>query len=233
MPIDNIEKLINAGFSLRVAKQVATKLDILSNYMEEISKANRMDIPIDLLYHKSQISRATFFTYFSKREDVFLYQLQILFYEVFCEYKENQQLAGEDAIRLLFDRLAEKLSNERIYLECFIQTNIRMILQSHHLKPLTQAETTLLNLKFISEDQPVLSFGPIIEEIYNKAIKYKEHSELISLDVFIETLYIIFVGGINYAESNKNVTLKEIFRNQLSQFFIYCHMLGGNHETNR
>lgn len=216
------------GFPLREAKYAATKNEILCQFLLILTSQEDTEILIENLYSPLGISRATFFHYFPRKEDIFLYQIQLWMEEIYAAMLPlPEDLLPDEGLYRMYALLADRLCGNSKYPGIFAGLARRYYLRSHSLKPLTEAERALHGLPLLALNSEILNFAPLLEILYERAVKLNHPISRCSLNRLFETLHIILIGGISYGDISSEQSLHNVFKEQLDIFLFYCNNMEG------
>lgn len=112
------------NFSLRKINYVKTRTTILKTAASLLKQKEFSDITVDEICQKAQISRGTFFNYFSTKEHIFHYFIRIFTIKIALRMKKwDQSMKFEDKLDMIYGWFRE----EKQYTK-FISSYINFIL---------------------------------------------------------------------------------------------------------
>ncbi|OON97205.1 MAG: TetR family transcriptional regulator [Epulopiscium sp. Nele67-Bin005] len=127
------------NFPLRKINFVKTRTTILKAVSHLLKEKNFADITVDEICQRAQISRGTFFNYFSTKEHVFHYYLRIFTVRIALRIKQwDDSMKFEAKIKQLYDWFNESTEYSR-----FVDSYISFLLnvgEPHNEMKLTDAE---------------------------------------------------------------------------------------------
>ena len=92
------------NFSLRKIDYVKTRTTILKTVANLLKQEEFADITVDEICQKAQISRGTFFNYFSTKEHIFYYYLRIFTVRIALRMKEwPQELGFHEKVEMIYE----------------------------------------------------------------------------------------------------------------------------------
>lgn len=195
------------NFSLRKINYVKTRTTILKTTATLLKQKEFADITVDEICQKAQISRGTFFNYFSTKEHIFHYFIRIFTIKIALRMKKwDDSMSFEDKINTIYKWFLEEKQYSK-----FISSYINFVLTVGE----EANEMKLIDAEFI------YFFGNLKEEDYayyneltlNKLFmqlckEAKEKGE-ITLDYSEKELSSIVVGEIAGAYLSDHVSLEE------------------------
>lgn len=153
MTYESLEK-----FSLRKINYVKTRTTILKTVNNLLREESFDDITVDEICQKAQISRGTFFNYFSTKDHVFHYFLRIFTIKIALRMKEwDQSLTFEQKLEKIYEWFKEEKQYPN-FLTSFINFILKVGEEENEMK--------LIDAEF------VYFFNGITEE------EYSEYNEL-------------------------------------------------------
>jgi len=203
--------LLQKGITLRDAKYAVTKYRILEYFINGLEENESISKPISKICNEIGISRATFFNYYSRIEDVFLYQIQIWIYKIHVDMISSyDEYKSKDLLLMTIDNFAELLGNNKLYMKYYIRLSTLEYQNSSSITQLTEAERIILDLKEDVTNHPMLSAKNTFKLIYNKAIENNEIGNILSIDEMVMLFHITITGSISYADIHRDQSLKEV-----------------------
>lgn len=159
------------NFSLRKINFVKTRTTILKTVTNLLKQEEFSNITVDEICQKAQISRGTFFNYFSTKDHIFHYYLRIFTIKIALRIKLwDDAKSFEDQL----DEMYGWLSQDKQYVR-FLESYINMLLsvgeQANEIK-LIDAEFVYFFNGIEEDEYPYynqLTLGKIFEELCTKA----------------------------------------------------------------
>ncbi|ADZ82589.1 TetR/AcrR family transcriptional regulator [Cellulosilyticum lentocellum] len=159
------------NFSLRKINYVKTRTTILKTAANLLKQKEFSEITVDEICQKAQISRGTFFNYFSTKEHIFHYFIRIFTVKIALRMKQwKEDMAFEDKLKEVYQWFLE----EKQYTE-FTSSYINFLLtvgeEANEMK-LIDAEFVYFFNGIKEEEYPYyneLTLGKLFEEMCEKA----------------------------------------------------------------
>ncbi len=183
--------------SLRERKYAQTKITLLRSLLQALKTKKFSEIYIKDLAKESKISEPTFFNYFSSKDDILMYFLQLWSIKMvaYSQSLEEKGLTIKEIIQEIFTNTSSEISEiPRLLLEIIAYKTKKQTSSPHVI---TDAEKWL--------------FFPDIKGIEN--IPYLEHIG------FQNVLYPLIEKGIKQGEFKKEISIDSIFLTLISLFF--------------
>lgn len=201
------------NFPLRKINFVKTRTTILKAVSHLLKEKDFSSITVDEICSRAQISRGTFFNYFSTKEHVFHYYLRIFTIRIALRMKQwDESMRFEDKIQEIY-----KWFNEETHYSRFVDSYISFLLnvgEENNEMKLTDAEFVYF-FNDIEEHEHTLyntlTLRKIFQGICEKAkakgeIKINQPDDALA-DILISVLVASYVGD----HLNKQVNHLEIF----------------------
>lgn len=181
---------------LREKKFAKSKLALLQAFLDHLNAGENLDeISIKALCEKAEVSQATFFNYFPKKQDLIVYYIALWTIEVlhFCEY-ELQATTYYERILGFMDYTAEKLSGGTQIMSEIIVYQARQQ-EEPDLPEITRAERLLAfpNLENTGK-LPTRGLNSVVPEYVRGAIKNKELPPGTDPDLVVLAIISVFFG---------------------------------------
>lgn len=193
-------------FSLRKINYVKTRTTILKTTANLLKQKGFSEITVDEICQKAQISRGTFFNYFSTKEHIFHYFIRIFTIKIALRMKKwPDELSFEEKMEMLYDWFI----SEKQYTD-FITSYINFVLsigEEHNEMKLIDAEFVYFFGNIKEEEYTYyneLTLNKLFEQICAKA---KSRGE-ITLPYDSEELSSLVVGVIAGAYLSDHVKEK-------------------------
>ena len=165
------------NFSLKKINFVKTRTTILKAVTNLLKQEEFSAITVDEICQKAQISRGTFFNYFSTKDHIFHYYLRILTIKIALRIKLwDQDMSFEEKLKDIYEWLSEDKQYIR-FLDSYIDVVLNVGEEANEMK-LIDAEFVYF-FNGIEEDEYVyynsLTLGKIFEQLCQEA---KERGEI-------------------------------------------------------
>ncbi len=205
---------------LRQRKHAKTRISLANAGLRLLSNKGWSDISVKELSADAHISEMTFFNYFPKKKELFLYIMRLWSLEIRHRIMSGGKRRGLETIHLIFDMVGDKIHEYPSALDEFrlmaAQDNIsiRMCADQCDLTPL---EKTLAYPKLdrIADLPATLSFSDIIWENLQQAVKQGELPEKTDLKLAAYSVGVIFHGVSTYGANSKKHDIKASYSGQL------------------
>ena len=204
--------------STREQKSAQIKTSVYKAFATMVSKSSYVDVHVNHICNKVNISKVTFFKYFHQKEDVLRYFFRVWCLQRAIEYKQTP-LSGRESINHLFEKMSDTYLKYPGVTSCFVNYISRFKVP---LKPvnLTALEKKALfpkvqdvaSIKIVSIQQMVENF--VLEAIFNNEIGK-------SSDVKgIADLLLCLLFGTSFVSSIRNIGQPRMFyRRNLALIF--------------
>lgn len=210
---------------MRERKHARTKLALLQAAVERIRDKRLDEIPVKELCDEVEISEATFFNYFPKKDDLLHYLIQVWTFEVAWNAREA---VGDDAglayVEQVFDYTGKKLADHpRLMLEIIAH----MALEPHASSPQeTRCHKARTELSLAERLQafpecegvecvPELRLPDVLRAPLERAIETGELPKGVDLDGALLGLLGIFFGVPLWLGPHEPAGIRPAYRRQL------------------
>ena len=209
-----------SGFSVREIKFARARLAVLQAFVEEISRKNYEEIRIKDLCREAEISEPSFYNYFPRKDDLFLYFISL--WSVDVQLHCRSLLPGLDTIRELFCYTAEKSGKNPELLKQVIayqaRTNTSEAIKG--ITPVTLAEKTVVFGRVSGMEQlPDSGMGPVLFNNLSAAIENGELPSTVDAQAFTLILGALFFGVPVIMLHNEPEKLSIYYQHSLDQLF--------------
>lgn len=181
-------------FSLRKINYVKTRTTILKTTASLLKQKEFSDITVDEICQKAQISRGTFFNYFSTKEHIFHYFIRIFTVKIAFRMKKwDDKMSFEEKLDTIYEWFLE----EKQYTK-FISSYINFILSVGE----EANEMKLIDAEFvyffgnIKEDEYVYYNDLTLNKLFMQVCKQAQEKGEITLPYDEEELSSLVVGVI-------------------------------------
>ncbi|OOB79661.1 MAG: TetR family transcriptional regulator [Epulopiscium sp. Nuni2H_MBin003] len=200
-------------FPLRKINFVKTRTTILKAISQLLKEKNFSDITVDEICQKVQISRGTFFNYFSTKEHVFHYFLRIYTIKLSLKIEKwDKNMSFESKIQQLYKWFNEEEDYPK-FLDSYISFLLNIGEEENEMK-LTDAEFVFFFDNIKEEDYAKynsLTFQKIFEDICEEAKAKGEIKQDLSKEELGNLLSGVFVSSYLTDHLNPNINHLNIF----------------------
>lgn len=191
------------NFSLRKINYVKTRTTILKTTASLLKQKEFADITVDEICQKAQISRGTFFNYFSTKEHIFHYFIRIFTIKIALRMKKwEASMPFEDKLSTIYDWFLEEKQYSK-----FISSYINFILTVGE----EANEMKLIDAEFvyffgnIKEEEFAYYNDLTLNKLFMEICKEAKDKNEIQLDYDEKTLSSLVVGEITGAYLSDHV----------------------------
>ncbi|OOB78756.1 MAG: TetR family transcriptional regulator [Epulopiscium sp. Nele67-Bin001] len=180
------------NFPLRKINFVKTRTTILKAVSYLLKEKNFADITVDEICQRAQISRGTFFNYFSTKEHVFHYYLRIFTVKIALRIEQwDDEMTFENKVKQIYDWF-----NEQEEYSKFVDSYISFLLnvgENQNEMKLTDAEFVYF-FKDIKEEDYTKYNALTIQKIFEDIAQTAKNKGEIKLEVEQEELGNLLSG---------------------------------------
>ncbi|WP_270172637.1 TetR/AcrR family transcriptional regulator [Paenibacillus sp. SYP-B4298] len=182
-----------AEISLRELKKARSKLAIYEASLKLIEHRLFSEVMVEDICREAEVSRVTFFKFFSQKNDVLVYYMRIWLTRRLLDIRA-QRLEGFAAIEHLFDQVAIESASHAGIMPSLISFLAGM--QGHPaMPPLERAEIRLLFPKQEEEAAAVPSMYEAFWQAMDEAQRAGELRRGVAVDEAVQALFTIFYGS--------------------------------------
>ncbi|MDH5603865.1 MAG: TetR/AcrR family transcriptional regulator [Cyclobacteriaceae bacterium] len=203
---------------LREKKAAILKIRIYKVLQEELKQKRFDDIKVTDICKAVDISKVTFFKYFSCKEELLRYYFRIWCFNI-CVDLYTEPKRGIEGIYYLFDQVIKALKQYPSFFYSLLsyQINNTRILSPYPLrkeerKLLYPQMEQVLDIEVKSVHQLLENF--VLEAVFNKDIQQTDTSKV------AEFLHVILMGTIIRAGVQKNLPIKPELKQNLDKFLM-------------
>lgn len=207
--------------SLRQRKHAKTRVALAKAALKRLSDSPWSEISVRDLAEDALISEMTFYNYFPKKTDLFLYIMRIWSLEIRHKMALETANEGLDMIGVMFDFIGDKIEQYPHALN-----ELRILVVQDRIAPkfcedhddLTAYEKKMIfpNLDGISKIPASLGFGTTIFENLKKAVESGELPKKTDMNFAAFSIGVIFHGVSIQAQDMKASDVKKAYRMQFS-----------------
>jgi len=210
-----------SNISLRERKYAKIKSDLMHSVISRLASQPLADITVKEVCHDALVSEATFFNYFSSKQEVIIYSVQLWSIDAGWSMQQCLESGGThlDAIRVLFDRTADSETRSPGLMRAVIAyqaTNWTKFIY----EPLTRAEYALH-----FPDRPGIEQfeGKGIEILLFDQLEAAKQNHELPTELDLKTLgltliSVFFITPVLVGIGKEN-ELREVYSKQLNQLF--------------
>lgn len=184
-----------SGFSVRAIKFARARLAVLKSFIYELTEKNYEDIRIKDLCRDAEISEPSFYNYFPRKDDLFLYFISLWSVDVQLHCREIKQ--GTETIRELYRyTAANSAKNPGLIKEIIAyQARTNTAQSKEKVTAVTLAEKSILfgNVPGLAEI-PDQGLGPVLIQNLTHAVDSGELPESVSPQIYALILASLFFG---------------------------------------
>ncbi|MBE6022219.1 MAG: TetR/AcrR family transcriptional regulator [Cellulosilyticum sp.] len=195
------------NFSLRKINYVKTRTTILKTTANLLKQKEFTDITVDEICQKAQISRGTFFNYFSTKEHIFHYFLRIFTIKIALRMQQwDQSMSFDDKLSTMYKWFLEEKQYSK-----FISSYINFILTVGE----EANEMKLIDAEFvyfygnISEADYAYYNELTLNKLFKQMCKEAKEKGEITLDYTESELSSLVVGEITGAYLSDHISPEE------------------------
>lgn len=201
------------NFPLRKINFVKTRTTILKAVSHLLKEKDFSSITVDEICQRAQISRGTFFNYFSTKDHVFHYYLRIFTVRVALRIKEwPQDMSFKDKISEIYKWFNEETQYSR-FVDGYISFLLSVGEENNEMK-LTDAEFVYF-FNGIEEDEYVYYNSLTLKGIFEGICKEAKEKQAITINADTNEVANLFVGVLvaSYITDhlNQDVNHLEVF----------------------
>jgi len=208
-------------FGLREINYARSRIAVFWAFLNAIQKTSIENIRITDLCRAAEISEPSFYNYFPRKDDLFLYFISMWSLDVQLQTKGKKP--GMQTIQEVFSYTAEKSSRFRNLLPEIIAYQARTDIRERikEIKPASNAEKMLIFGRVEGLEQlPAQGLGPILEANINAALAQGELNPEIDSSVYTLMLASFFFGIPVLARQYPPGNLSKFFSMALNAMLI-------------
>ncbi len=184
---------MNKNFSLRERKKFQTRLSILNKFLNALENQSFHEIRVEDICDQANISKVTFFKYFSSKEGVLAYFVLRWNFQRSIEIY-NRSFSGIEGIRRVFQSAADIPNAEKIFVSLI--NYYSKLNEKPQKMDLDEYDRYNILQNFSDVDMsegiqlPILS----LQEIFDSYLKHVKQLDTVMISIYSQQLIALFYG---------------------------------------